>query len=794
MLKSYVIIAWRNIVKYKLVSAVNIFGLAMAYTCTLAIALYLIDEYRFDRHIEGSARVLRITSEYFGETGSPEKTATTPPAVASAIVKSIPEVESAIRIFPGWGNKFFVRTGNKKFTEKNVLHADAGFFDVFTATFIAGTPPTALRDPGSIVLTKSMATKYFGSIDVIGKSLEIDDWQPSHVTAVIEDIPTASHFHADFIVPLSRFLDKEQPDNWSWMAFYTYVKAREKTDMNALVAKLSRVLQADGTTAKKGFHAQQLTSIHLNSDLQDEIEPNGNAQQLNIVGVIAAFVLLIAMINYINLTTAFSSRRLKEIGIRQVSGASKRALVIQLITEATITSLLALILAAPIMHFLLPYLNNLTGKSLHLFNTDNFLLFILLVFSGIITGMLSGIYPAVFIASLNTAGVLKGETSIFSAKMPWRKALVVFQFAIAATLITSTITVYTQVDFMQHAKPGYDKENILTVNDTYYIDSAHTAALKNEWLKIPGVVNVTAADGMLTQKTWVKQVKAQGSITEHQLNFLSVDPDYLKTMKMYVVEGRDFSPRNQNHEITELILNEAAARELALKDPVAGKLIAWKENPKTQQVTYAEVIGVVKDFHFTSMKEDIAPFAFASVHQRKWNYAVRIAGTDVPRTIEQMKKVWDKVIAVRPFEFSFLDETYDKLYSSEKIFKEIISSTAIIAIFIACFGLFGLSSLLMHLRAKEMGIRKVFGASWTGLTAILCRETIMLLIVASVISLPAGWWATNLYLNDFAYRTPLHWWYFATGNFLVLAVALITVSYHTIKTAFTNPVKNLRNE
>lgn len=792
MLRNFLTTAWRNLRRRKLLSAINISGFSLALTCCLLVALFIIDEYSFDHHNEAPEKVYRIITEIEQEHGSSITTATTPPAVATTLQQEMPGIEAVTRLFPGWGNKFYIRTENKSFLEEGLLHADSNFFTVFTAKFVSGNSLTALSQPNSIVLTKTAAQKYFGSDPAMGKIVLVDDWKPCVVTAVIEDFPSTSHFTAAFIVPLSRFMDVTNNLSWNWQAFYTYARFQQlPIDLSK---SLTTLLSSRSKALKHRFHSQSLPTIHLHSNLRDELGVNSDARYGYILGTIALFILAMAGINYTNLATGSASLRVKEMGIRAVSGATRLMLYQQLIIESMAVGLVASILSIFAVQLLLPFVNVITGKAIIFWQYQHIGLFLGIGAFGALIGLLSGILPARFISGLQPVTALKGAAIPGNIRATRRKVLIIVQMSLGMMLIISTIIIKHQVDFMQSVKPGFDKENILLVNDTYYLDSAQTTALKNEWKSIPGVVNVAAADGVITGNVWSRPVSRYESDEQQTIRYLSVDQDYFSTLNMKLIAGRNFSPAHPAENVTEIILNETAVRDFGYGEHAIGKRLVWRRDVQTNRPFYAEVIGVVKNFHFETMKEMIAPFAFVNVGRRKWNYAVKISGTNMDQTITSLKAAWDTHIKSRPFQYNFLDESYALRYASEKRYRLLFSWATGIAIAIACIGLFGLSSFLLYRRSKEVSIRRVLGASVSGLTVLLIKDFVQLVFLSAVIACPLAWWMMQQWLKNYAYRADVHFSVAIYAPLVLLIIVVFTVGVQAVKTIYANPANRLREQ
>jgi putative ABC transport system permease protein len=808
MIKNYLLIAWRGLLKYKGFSLINILGLSVGITCCLLVGLFIKDEVSYDKYHENADRIYRVVKDFVNDDGSKVPDATTPPAIGAAIQREIPEIEHVVRFMPGWGGKFYVRNGEKRFIETNLYRADSSIFDVFTFQFLQGDSKTALKAPDAVVLTESMVKKYFGNENPINKILEVDAWGPRMVTAVIRDIPENSHFDIDLLMPL-RFI---RPDgtlrdinsNWGWYNYYTYIKLKPGARIADVDKRIREIFKKNRPENENYFYSQALTDIHLKSNLKWELKANSDQSYIYIFGTVALFVLIIAGINYINLTTARSSLRAREIGIRKVSGAVRGALIRQFLIESILVSLLAAIVALIFAQLAIPTINNITGKSLTLLPQGHYLILLLTFGFAILLGIIAGFYPALFLSSFEPIKILKGEKLSGFRGFSLRKVLVVTQFTISIALIIGTFIIIEQISFVQNAKLGLDKDHVMMINDVGYLERSQRQKLKNEFLQIPGVKTIAAADGVIGGINWTNDLRAKGVQNGVLVNFLDVDDGYKDALNLEMKEGRFFSgaflsdtlndgiPGTKERDAGGVVLNETAVKDLHVPSPVIGQQLVF--NTEKDTTWYVKVIGIVKDFHFTSMKNEIKPFAFFWEPGRIDNFTVKLEGAGMQNMISRIKATWDRNVTARPFQYSFLDETYARQYKAEMNFKTIFFYITFIAIFIACLGLFGLSSFITEQRAKEIGIRKVLGASVSGIIGLLSKDFIKLIIIAAVISFPVAWWAMNKWLQDFVYRINIGWWVFVAAAIVAVVIAFLTISAQAIKAAVSNPVKSLRTE
>ncbi len=803
MIKNYFKIAFRNLLRHRSVSFINIFGLAVGMTCCLLIMLYVKDEISYDRYHKNADHIYRVVKDFINDDGTKLPDATTPPALAMAMQKEIPEVESVTRVFPGWGRKYLFQYADKRFLEEKLYRVDSSFFDVFTFPFIKGSAKSSFKELNSVLLTESVARKYFGNDEPLGKVIRTD-LGDLMVTGVLKDVAANSHFHFDFLVSVRKLRGAIDAD-WGFYNFYTYIKLKPNTGIAAAEPKIQALYKKNVAEGTNIFYTQLLTNIHLNSNLKWELEPNSDKLYVYVFSIIALFVILIACINYINLTTARSSLRAKEIGIRKVSGAVKSLLIKQFLLESVLTSVIALIIALTLAFVTLPFVNQLTQKQLSLFNTTNIVLLITAAWVTILLGLSAGIYPAIYLSSFKPVLVLKGFKTPGLGAFSLRKALVVFQFTISVAMIAGTLIVIRQVNYIQSKKLGLNKDQVMVIQGARNLSSgASYEGLKNELMEIPGVKKLAGADGMIGGQNWTNSIRAKGSQNAQLVNFLSVGYDFLDVMGIDVKDGRGFSKQFPADTIQEgergtierqsgsIIFNETAIKELGIADPVIGKQIVWDENEDT---TYnLTVVGVVKDFHFTSLRSEIKPFAFVVEPPREGLLTLKLDAFNLQSSIAQIEKKWNRFSPDRPFQYSFLDETFSRLYQSEERFKKVFLNITALAIIIACLGLFGLVAFVTEQRTKEIGIRKVLGASVSGITTLLSKDFLKLVIVAVVIASPVAWWVMNKWLEDFTYRINIGIWIFIAAGVIATLIAVFTVSFHAFKAAIASPVKSLRTE
>jgi putative ABC transport system permease protein len=802
MFKNYLTIAIRNLWKNKGLSFINIFGLASGMACSLLIFLFVTDELRYDKFNAGSERIYRVVKDFINDDGSRLPDATTPPAVAPAIQKEIPGIEHVTRVFPGWGNNFLFTYKDKHLYEQKLYRVDSSFFSVFTFPFVKGNAQNAFKDVNSIVLTQSSAKKYFGDDDPMGKVLHEERLGDLMVTGVVKDVPQNAHFHFDFLIS-TRKIAGDINNNWGFYNFYTYIKLQPNADIKAIEPKIQAIYKRNNTDGKNIFYTQALTNIHLDSNLKWELEPNGERLYVYVFTIVGLLIILIAAINYINLVTARSSLRAKEIGIRKVSGAYKTSLIKQFLLESVVTCLLASAAALLLAQLLLPQVNSITQKQLSLFSSSNYIS-IYFIAAALLIGVLAGLIPALYLSSFKPIIVLKGSKINEKGVFNLRKALVVIQFTISITLIAGAFIFYQQVKFIQASKLGLNKDQVLVLKGYGALPRSTAASLQNTLLQIPGVKNAAAADGVVGGQNWTNSMSVKGSANSQLINFLSVGYDYLKVLDIQLKEGRGFSAefpadtltnvsnKKLEEDIGSIILNEKAVKDLGVPSPVIGQRILWGSDGDTNY--YCRLIGVAKDFHFASFKTEIKPFAFVAIPERSDNLTIKLSTRNLSNTMQQIASTWKTFAPDKPIQYSFLDETFAQLYKSETNFQKVFVVLVILSIVIACLGLFGLSAFTAEQRTKEIGIRKVLGASVSGIATMLSKDFLKLVIISIFIASPLAYWAMNKWLQDYAYRIQINWLIFLIAGIAAVFIAVITISFQAIKAAVANPVKSLRTE
>ena len=807
MLRNYLKTALRSLWKNKGYSALNIIGLAIGLATCLLILIYVMDELGYDRYNVNADRIYRVDGEIkFG--GNHFILAVAPAPTGPAMLRDYPEVEKEVR-FRGYGG-FTVKKGGQNIREDAVIYADSTLFDVFTLPTLAGNAHTALMQPHTVVITEKIARKYFNETQVVGKTLIINDSIPYKVTAVIRDLPAQSHFHFDFYISLSES-NESKNDEWLSNNFNTYVLLRKGADPHKLEAKfhgmivkyiepmLQNLVHASLDDFFKsgsyvGFSLTPLTAIHLHSNKTAELEANGNIQYVYIFSAIALFILLIACVNFMNLSTARSANRAKEVGVRKVLGSLRVNLITQFMIESVLISFIAMLLALGLAWLLLPVFNDLAAKqmSIGLFSrpwlAPSMLALVLVV------GTLAGSYPAFFLSAFQPIVVLKGSVAAGFKRSWLRNSLVVFQFGISIFLIVGTAVIYRQLGYIRNRSLGFNREQVLIVNNTNVLGDA-VRAYKNDILKLPGVEGATMT-GFLPTSDWRNDnafffspsLDPKKAISMQNWN---VDENYLPVLGMQLATGRNFS-RDFPTDSSGVVLNEAAVRLMGAGDPLGRKLYML-DDVKTKHVTEYHIVGVVKDFNFNSLRQVVTPMGLF-LKEERGKIALRIHTKDVKRVVAQVEQAWQKMMPGQQFSYVFMDDEFNSIYKSEQRMGGISLSFSLLAIFIACLGLFGLAAYAAEQRTREIGIRKVLGATVSGIVRLLSKDFLRLVLVSAVITFPLAWWAMSHWLQDFAYRITIGWDIFALAAALAVGIALVTVSFQAVRAALANPVKSLRSE
>lgn len=807
MLRNYFKIAFRNLVRFKAYSAINITGLAVGMACCILILLYVFDELSYDRFHENSDRIYRIGIDIDMGGKNAVLAAVSPAPMRNILLQEYPEVEAATR-FKNFGYPV-LRYGDKVFSEEKFFWVDSTFFDVFTVEFIKGNPGTALTLPLSVVLTERMAKKYFGNENPMGKLLNMDNRRDYKVTGVVKEFPENSHLHFDFLASISSYPFVEQ-QGWLDNDYYTYILLREGFPSIQFEAKLpgvvdkyvfpvlERFLSVPIENLKKNgaryeYVLQPLTDIHLYSNLSAEVEPNGDIAYVYIFSLIALGILLIACINFTNLATARSSNRLKEIGVRKTLGSSRKQLIKQFLTESVLMTFISVIISLIIIEITLPFFGNLVNKHLTFGLLTNAFSIPLLVLFILLVGALAGAYPALYLSSFNPVKVLKKETGR-SVKNPWlRNGLVVVQFAVSITLFIGTIIVYNQLNYISNKKLGFNEEQVIVAKKTDDI-GRYMESFRNDLQSLPGVINASNSNAIFGENLGKTAFRRYGTNDNQLMNIMLADHNFTSVYSIEMVQGRYYS-EYYGSDTTAVVLNETAARELGISNDPIGKQI---EHPHGDGETpdVFTVIGVMKDFHFQSLHQRIEPIIIRLFNAGGFgrNVSIKVSPDNISRKLEDIEEVWHKYAGNQAFEYTFFDQEFAKVYEVEKRTGIIVTVFSVLAIFIACLGLFGLAAFTTEQRTKEVGIRKILGASVQGIVFLLLKDFAKWVLISNIIAWPIAYFALNKWLEDFAYKVNISLWTFVLASVVAMLIAIFTVSYQSIKAAIANPVKSLRYE
>ncbi len=809
MIRNYLKIAFRNLTKYKFISFINLFGLAVGLTCCLLITTYILNELSYDRYNKNAENIYRVTRDFNNEDGVVSlRLSTISPPFGYYLPNDFPEIQKMTRLLDNGITP--LRYKDKLINEQNVFFADENLFDVFTIKVLQGNPKTALSGPFSVMLTEETAKKYFDNEDPMNKVIRANNQFDVKVTGIYKAFPANSHIHPGILVSFNTLKDsavygeRNLRTNWGNNSFFTYLLLPPKYNTNRMLAQFPAFIDKHmaneeyiGKQASKytKLGLQKLTDIHLYSHTDYEAEPNGDIKRVYIFSAIALFILLIACINYMNLSTARSILRAKEIGIRKVIGARKKELISQFLSESVLLSWAAILIAFGLIYLALPWLNKISGQQISSGILMKWQILVPVFLTPFIVGIVSGLYPALFMSSFQPVKTLKGLFKAGGGNISFRKVLVIIQFAISIVLIITTAIVFQQLHYMQKKSLGFDKEHIVVIpynnalNDKYeafrsellsnvnFKNSARTSRIPTGRLLDDMGAYVLSGDSMKPANTDIK--------------FVSVDYDFIPTYGIQMAAGRNFS-REYSTDTLSFVLNESAVKALGWKMPqdAVGKDFKYGN-------TKGHVIGVIKDFHFESMHQSIVPLVLEMFPPSRYyfnNLSVKFSGNNLAASLSYLENTWKKFLPEIPYQYTFLDENFDKLYEAEQRQGNIFTIFACIAIFIACLGLFGLSAFAISQRIKEIGIRKVLGADVSTIVALLSKDFLKLVGLSAIVAFPVAWYFMNNWLRDFAYRISMPWWIFIIAGIVAALIALITISFQAIKAAVANPVKSLRTE
>jgi putative ABC transport system permease protein len=814
MFSNHIKVAWRNIKRNKLFSFINVVGLTSGLTCFLLIALYIVDEITFDSFHKSAADIYRVVEQRTGPEGKETKLGSTNYQVSARAKVDFPEVKSAVRLTV-LGRVNIGTTENTNVFYEEFWLSNPDFLRSFDFKLLQGDRETALIVPNSVVVTEETALKLFNTTAVIGKMIKVEqDSTPYQITGVLENFPLNSQFSFSLLFSEStmasyanfqRFMNSD----WGSNDFYTYLLLDEKASPRAIESKINTLVatnRSQDIEDKSSFRLQPLKDIHFNSEgIEGTLGKPGNITYIYVFSIIALFVLLIACINYMNLTTALFSRRAKEIGVRKISGASCSSLAGQFLAESFLVTLISFVLALILIQFLLPAFNAFTEKALSLGPETDYRIWLGVMGVVVLVGVLSGIYPAVFQSHLKPLELFKNKLPVGKGSISLRRSLVVFQFSVSIIMILATLVVYLQMQYVNAKDMGFNKSQLLVIDINSGKVRQGAETIKNEFARLPQVAEVAVSSRVPGEWKNLPKVKViqnnAATLAERDMFFLAIDDRFLSTYEIKLLRGRGFT----NEGIADssaVLLNETAARELGITEPSEQLIqmpaaILGGNAESLSQPYQARVVGIVKDFNFQSLREPLAPMVLG--HQKNPvqsidYFTVRIKSEGISATLEQLGAVLHQIDQNHLFEYHFLDSQWDLFYREDKIRETIFLIGAGLAILIGCLGLFGLATFAAEQRKKEVGIRKVLGASVSSIVLMLSKDFLKLVVVAAIIAFPIAWWAMHKWLEDFAYRIEVPIWVFLAAGITAALVAFLTISYQTIKAAIANPVKNLRTE
>ena len=804
MLRNYFKVGYRNLLKQKAYSVINIFGLGLGIACCLLIVLFVHDELSYDNYHEKRDRIYRLTHgerPLEGERGSSQAHWVWGNApVGAALKEDFPEVEKIVQ-FSGRSD-ILLTNGERAYQEGGVLYADSTVFDVFSWKLIEGNPKTALAAPYSIVLTRSTARKYFGNEDPLGKMLKGSesagraDAGDYTVTGIMEDIPLNSHFRFNALLSMSTFR-KSRPDvfdAWGYVDFYTYFLVNDHFNVEAFNAKVPEFLKRrlSDPNDRYTIHIEPMKDMYLRSAAERQPGETGSLSNIYVFSIIGIFILIIGIINFMNLATARSLERGKEVGIRKSIGAVRGSLISQFLGESFAIVLLAALVAVLMVTLALPYMADFTGKQLSIDGLLTWKELIVFFLALIGVGLLAGSYPSLVLSGFNPVSMLKGGAKMSGGGI-LRKVLVVFQFSLSVALISGTIVVYYQMSHLLNKQLGFDKEQMLVVDYNYdNIVNSRSELLRTELQKLPSVSSVAfsrSVPGSYYPHAGTEIETPDGELKGMGQPIFQVGLDFVSHFGLELVAGRTYSREHPTDSMQALIVNEAAARQYGYANPadiVGKKFSQWGRS--------GLVIGVVKDFNFASLHRNIEPLTLPFEAYASRYVTIKIKPTDLQRTVQQVGEVWKRVVPHRPYLYSFLDDDFNRQYTSDFMFRRLFTTFACLAIFIACLGLLGLATYMAQQRTKEIGIRKVLGADVRSIVALLSRDFIMLVLIAILIASPVAWYAMNQWLQGFAYRISIQPWVFLLAGAIAVVIALLTIGYQSVKSALVNPASSLKSE
>jgi putative ABC transport system permease protein len=807
MIKNYIKTAFRNLLKNKGFTAINILGLALGLATCLLIVFYVFDELSYDRYNTKANRIFRLNNNIkFG--GNENSYSESPAPTAAALKADFPEIEQVTRFRQRGGNQ--VKKGNQNLQEENMVYADNAIFDVFTLPMIDGNPATALKETHSVVITEKVALKYFNTTNAAGKILTFNDTALYKVTGVIKNIPKQSHFNFDFFISMPS-LAESKDDSWFSNNFDTYLLFRQGVDYKKFETKLPEFIRKHAEPQLQGilhmtfakleqtgnyfrFSLIPLLKIHLESHTKYDMGSKGDIKIVYIFSAIAIFILLIACVNFMNLSTARSANRAKEVGVRKVLGSPRKYLIAQFLTESVMVTLAGAVIAVGVAWAFLPLFNQVSAKELTITPQIIGWLVPVMVTFIIVVGCIAGSYPALFLSGFQPIEVLKGKLASGFKGGVFRNSLVVFQFSISIFLIIGTVVIYNQLKYIQNKDLGYDRDHVLIVNQVWTLGKK-AKTFKQEIKQLAGVKSATMTgflptNGANNNSSLFKDpvLDAKRAI---QSSIWNVDEEYIPTLGIKMKAGRNFSV-DMKTDSTAIIINEAAAQLLGFSNPI-NQVLYLPMDSKASVMKPFHIVGVIKDFNFKSLRENVTPMVLFDAEDTGC-LSIRINSADIPSLLAQVKAKWKSMSPNLQISYSFMDEDFDNNYRTEQRIGKIAVAFTSLAIVIACLGLFGLAAYAAEQRTKEIGIRKVLGASISTIVGMLSKDFLLLVLIAICIASPFAWWAMHQWLQDFAYHQNFQWWIVILAGAGAVLIAFITISFQSIKAALTNPVKSLRSE
>jgi len=791
MFKNYFKTALRSVWKNKTTSAINIFGLSVGMTASVLIFLWVRNELSFDDYHADSNKIYRLTTNLKSQGRIWE---TTPLLLGDAVQKQVPEVEKTARLYDGNMPVFNIK--NSPSYDKKCAYVDATWFDIFHYNFIAGSANAFAKDPNSIILTASDAIKYFGSTNITGTVIHADSTD-LFVRGIVKDAPSNSSFQYTSFIPLSNLLKdknrRENDEDWENANYITFVKTRSSTNIASLEKKITNVYAKNSGDNEGIISLMSLKQMHFENDIQNSVYQHGSKNTVYIFIVLAICLLIIACINYVNLTTAKASLRAKEVSVRKIVGANRLQLFYQFIAEALLVSFISMLVTLLLALFCLPVFNSLTNKNFEL-NIASVSMWKIIGATLLAAFILNSIYPALTLSSFKPLNVLKGFTILKIKDTYFRKVLVVFQFVISVMLICGTIVIYKQMQFVQQANLGYNKSQVLSFYLPRTIDfnarDILIQTIKNELLSKPGIQSATISNQQIVNigsySTGAADWDGHDTSFNPKIAQLSADADYAKTLQLQMKEGRWFQ-QGDLADKNNVVLNETAINELHIHQPYIGQRFKWKGKA-------GEIIGVVKDFKYKSLHDKTGPLvAFQAPNWYNF-FSVRVAPNSASQSVAYIKDIWKKFFPGTPLEYNFLDDSFNQLYKTDQQTSSLIFGFAFIAIVISALGLFALAAFTAEQKSKEIGIRKVLGASIISITQLLTKDFLKLVVIAIIVALPIAWIVMNKWLQIFAYRINIEWWMFLIAGSIAVVIAITTISFQAIKAAIANPVESLRSE